>query len=160
MTNDTKDKKTKAPVKKDPSYFEAVGRRKNASARVRLHTIMDETMAVGDLTLKKGDIAVNDRPVESYFPGEVFKKMYFEPLRTTNTIGRFVITVHVSGGGLSGQIGAAVHGISRALCKVDEEKFRPILKKRGLLTRDPRKRERRKAGLAHSARAKKQSPKR
>lgn len=142
------------------SYYEAVGRRKNATARVRLHVVKDETVTVGEATLKKGDMTVNQRSVEAYFPGEVGKKIYLEPFRTTNTIGRFAVTVLVTGGGPSGQLGAVIHAISRALVKVDKEKFRPILKKRGLLTRDPRKRERRKPGRAGKARAKKQSPKR
>jgi len=141
-------------------YYEAVGRRKNATARVRLYVVKEEEIQVGDLKVKKGDMYINDRPVEAYFPGEVDKKMYSEPFRTTNTIGRFAVTVHVTGGGPSGQLGAVIHAIARALCVVDTEKFRPILKKRGLLTRDPRKKERRKAGFAGKARAKKQSPKR
>lgn len=153
------DKTTKA-AKSAALYYEAVGRRKNASARARLHVVKDESVVVGTATLKKGDMTVNGKPVEVYFPGEVAKKMYSEPFRTTNTIGRFAVTIMVSGGGLNGQLGATVHAVSRALVKVDTDKFRPILKKRGLMTRDPRKRERRKAGLAHSARAKKQSPKR
>lgn len=131
------------------SYYEAVGRRKESTARVRLHI---------DSSAK--EFIVNGRPVEKYFPGEVAKKMYLEPFRTTNTIGRFSVTVKVEGGGLAGQLGAVIHGLSRALIKVDLEKFRPILKKRGFLTRDPRAKERRKAGFAGKARAKKQSPKR
>ena len=86
--------------------------------------------------------------------------MYQEPFRTTNTLGRFAVSITTTGGGIFGQLGAAIHGLSRALEKVDKEKFRPILKKRGLMTRDPRKKERRKAGFAGKARARKQSPKR
>ena len=86
--------------------------------------------------------------------------MYLEPFRTTNTMGRFATSIKVVGGGLSGQLGAVIHGISRALEKVDKEKFRPILKKRGFMKRDPRAKERRKAGRAGKARARKQSPKR
>ncbi|MEK7119097.1 MAG: 30S ribosomal protein S9, partial [Patescibacteria group bacterium] len=88
------------------------------------------------------------------------KKMYLEPFRTTNTVGRFAVSVQAAGGGLSGQLGAVIHGISRALEKVDKEKFRPILKKRGFMTRDPRAKQRRKAGYAGKSRARKQSPKR
>lgn len=134
------------------SYYEAVGRRRVATARVRLY--------VGETEIAKGAIVVNGRPAEHYFPGEVFKKMYFEPFRTTNTMNRFATSIKVSGGGLSGQMGAVILGISRALEKVDKEKFRPILKKRGFMTRDPRAKERRKAGRAGKARARKQSPKR
>lgn len=134
------------------SYYEAVGRRKESTARVRFHVDNDD--------VSKGSIVVNGRAVEKYFPGEVSKKMYLEPFRTTNTIGRFAVTIKVEGGGLSGQLGAVIHGLSRALVKVDPEKFRPILKKRGFMTRDPRAKERRKAGYAGKARARKQSPKR
>lgn len=146
--------------KKGISYYEAVGRRKNATARVRLYVVKDASMVIHGVTVAKGDMIVNGRSAENYFPGEVFKKMYQEAFRTTNTLGRFAISVTTSGGGLAGQLGAAIHGISRALTKVDLEKFRPILKKRGFLTRDPRAKERRKAGYAHAARARKQSPKR
>ncbi len=142
------------------TYYEAVGRRKNATARVRLHVVKDESMTMNGVTLAKGDVLVNGRPAEQYFAGEIMKKMYLEPFRTTNTIGRFVVSVVITGGGLSGQLNAMVHGISRALEKTDKEKFRPILKKRGFLKRDPRTRERRKPGRAGKARAQKQSPKR
>lgn len=134
------------------SYYEAVGRRKNATARVRLYIAKEGH--------EKGDVIVNGIPGDKYFSGEVSKKVYLEPFRTTNTIGRFVTSILVSGGGLSGQLGAVLQGVSRALTKVDLEKFRPILKKRGFMTRDPRKKERRKAGFAGKARARKQSPKR
>lgn len=142
------------------TYYEAVGRRKNATARVRLHVINEGSLTINGVSLNKGDILVNGKPVEQYFSGEIMKKMYLEPFRTTNTIGRFVVSVVITGGGLSGQLSAMVHGISRALEKTDREKFRPILKKRGFLTRDPRTRERRKPGRAGKARAQKQSPKR
>ena len=150
----------KVPEAKGIAYYEAVGRRKNATARVRLYVVKDASIMIKGVTVQKGEMIVNGRTAESYFPGEVFKKMYQEAFRTTNTLNRFAISVTTSGGGLAGQLGAAIHGISRALTKVDLEKFRPILKKRGFLTRDPRAKERRKAGYAHAARARKQSPKR
>lgn len=142
------------------SYYAAVGRRKESSARVRLYVPSGDSMTIRSVEVAKGGMIVNDRPVEKYFPGEVSKKIYLEPFRTTNTIGRFATSVRVVGGGLSGQLGAVLHGLARALVKVDPEKFRPILKKRGYLTRDPRAKERRKAGYAGKARARKQSPKR
>ncbi len=152
----TKEKEEKAS-KSTVSYYEAVGRRKESSARIRLH-VGSVVINGGEVT--KGAILVNGREVEKYFSGEVSKKMYLEPFRTTNTIGRFATTIKVEGGGLAGQLGAVIHGLSRALVKVDPEKFRPILRKRGFLTRDPRAKERRKAGFAGKARARKQSPKR
>ncbi len=141
------------------SYYEAVGRRKEATCRVRLH-VGEGEITVKGIAVSKGNILVNGRPSEHYFPGDVSKKRYLEPFRTTNTIGRFTTTVTTEGGGLNGQLEAMIHGLSRALIKVDPEKFRPILKKRGFLTRDPRAKERRKAGYAGKARARKQSPKR
>ena len=142
------------------SYYEALGRRKVSTARVRLYVVTDSPVTVGGSALEKGAFIVNGRPAEKYFPGEVFKKMYLEPFRTTNTLSRFAVSVKTEGGGLAGQLGAVIHGISRALEKVDKEKFRPILKKRGFMKRDPRAKQRRKAGFAGKSRARKQSPKR
>jgi small subunit ribosomal protein S9 len=142
-----------------PTYYEAVGRRRVATARVRLY-VVKESVTVGGTAVAKGDMIVNGRPSEKYFPGETFKRLYLEPFRTTNTMGRFAVAVKTNGGGLMGQLGSVVLGISRALEKVDKEKYRPILKKRGFLKRDPRAKQRRKAGFAGKSRAKKQSPKR
>lgn len=147
-------------VKSKTSYYEAVGRRKVASARIRLYVVGESPITVGGVELKKGSFVVNGRPSEQYFPGEVNKKLYLEPFRTTNTLNRFATSIKVKGGGLYGQLAAVIHGISRALEKVDKEKYRVILKKRGFLTRDPRAKQRRKAGYAGKARARKQSPKR
>ena len=149
-----KSKKTEKPEKKakpkktSKKYIYTVGRRKKASARVRLHL------------KKKGEIEVNGAPIEKYFPGEIEKSLYLSPLRTCNVIGKYLITVKVTGSGKSGQLGAVIHGIARALTKLDREKFYPILKKRGFLTRDPRMKERRKTGTGGKARRRKQSPKR
>jgi small subunit ribosomal protein S9 len=141
------------------SYYEAIGRRKVATAQVRLYVVKEEAV-VGGVAVKKGDMIVNGKSAEVYFPGEVAKKLYLEPFRTTNTLNRFAVSVKTSGGGLKGQLGAVMLGISRALEKVDKEKYRPILKKRGFMTRDPRAKQRRKAGYAGKSRARKQSPKR
>lgn len=134
-------------VKKN-KYLHAIGRRKSAHARVRLYPG------------KKGEIEVNGMKVEKYFPGKIMEAIYLAPLKTCNLIGRHLITVKVEGSGKKGQLGAFVHGLSRALVKLDEEKYRPILKKRGFLMRDPRAKERRKAGTGGKARRQKQSPKR
>ncbi len=144
----------KAAVDKESSpkssnvFYQAVGRRKESTARVKLYVGGD------------GEIIVNGRSVEQYFPGEFAELLYLKPLKLTDNLKRFKITTKVTGGGLSGQLGAVVHGISRALMKIDRDKYHPLLKKAGLLTRDPRAKERRKAGFAHKARARKQSPKR
>ncbi len=141
-------------------YYEAVGRRKSSSARVRLYVAKDDSMTVQKVETAKGDVLVNGRPSESYFPGEIMKKMYMEPFRTTNTMNRFVVSGKIAGGGLHSQLEAFIHAVSRALEKVDKEKFRPILKKRGFLTRDSRIRQRRKPNTGGKARRQKQSPKR
>lgn len=154
--------KTKEPLIEEnakPTYYEAVGRRKVATARVRLY-VVKESLTMDGVTVNKGDLLVNGKEAEKYFPGEVAKKLFMEPFRTTNTMNRFAVTVKVVGGGTSGQLEAMILGISRALEKVDKEKFRPILKKRGFMKRDPRAKQRRKAGFAGKARARKQSPKR
>lgn len=128
-------------------YIATVGRRKAATARVRLYPH------------KKGEIEVNGRPIGEYFPGETNEAQYLAPLRTCNVIGKYLVTIKVNGSGKSGQLGAVIHGLSRALVELDE-KNRSILKKRGFLTRDPRVKERRKAGTGGKARRQKQSPKR
>lgn len=138
-------KKIKRGRKK--SYIYAIGRRKTATARVRLFK-------------GKGDLVVNNMPIEKYFPGEVNKIIYLKPFQVTETEGKYYATIKVEGSGKNGQLGAVVHGLARALDKENPEAFHTPLKKAGLLTRDPRMKERRKPGLAQSARAKKQSPKR
>lgn len=129
------------------AYINVIGRRKEAVARVRL---------VSD----NGQVSVNGKSIDEYFKGEVFKKFYQKPFEVTGTLGKIGGEVLVTGGGVSSQLGAVVHGISRALSLIDKEKYRPLLKKEGLLTRDPRAKERRKYGHAQKARAMKQSPKR
>lgn len=143
----------------EPSYYEGIGRRREATARVRLY-INKETMTFNGIEVKKGEIFVNGRSAEKYFSGDVNKKKYLEPFRTTNTMNRFITYVKTQGGGLFGQLDAVILGISRALEKIDKDKFRPILKKRKFLTRDSRIKQRRKAGYAGKSRARKQSPKR
>lgn len=162
MTDKTqiKEKPTESVKIEALQYYEAVGRRKTATARVRLYVVKDAPVTIKSVTVDKGELVINGRPAEKYFPGEIFKKIYQEPFRTTNTMNRFAVSVHTAGGGLSSQLGAVIHGISRALEKVDHDKYRPILKKRGFMTRDPRAKQRRKAGFAGKARARKQSPKR
>lgn len=133
-------------MEKITDFIQTVGRRKEAIARVRL-------------SKGSGHLTINGKPVAEYFPGEILQKTYHKPFELTKTLGKFNVSVKLSGGGRSAQLDAFVHGISRALAKSDIE-LRKILKKEGLLTRDPRVKERRKFGLAHKARAKKQSPKR
>ncbi|RJR16083.1 30S ribosomal protein S9 [Candidatus Microgenomates bacterium] len=149
----------KEEVKKDV-YYQAVGRRREATARIRLYLATIDRVKIGDKEHERGKIVVNDRPIDAYFPGEVSKKKYLEPLRTTNNLDRFVVSAKIEGGGLSGQLDAFVHGVSRALLVIDSNQYRATLKKHGFLTRDPRAKQRRKAGFAQKSRARKQSPKR
>jgi small subunit ribosomal protein S9 len=94
-----------------------------------------------------GQIEVNKKPIEQYFPRETLQMIVRQPLELVGMHNKFDIKINVSGGGLSGQAGAVRHAISRALLLVDSD-LRPKLKKEGLLTRDPRMKERKKYGLA------------
>ena len=125
---------------KDTSRFYGTGRRKSSIARVYL---MPGT----------GKITVNKRDIDSYFGLETLKVVVRQPLVLTNTVDKFDILVNVHGGGFTGQAGAIRHGISRALLQADTEEYRPLLKKAGFLTRDPRMKERKKYGLKAARRA-------
>ena len=125
----------------DTSYYEGLGRRKESTARVRLHT--------GG---SGNSIIVNDKPVEEYFSREVDQKQVTKPLQVTGTDGRFDITVKVEGGGVTGQAGAVRLGIARALLKADPD-YKQKLRQYGLLTRDPRAKERKKPGLKRARKA-------
>lgn len=140
------------PVKKGTlampkEFFSGLGRRKTAVARVRIWP-------------GKQEMVVNGKPISSYFKGDVFKKIYTAPFFATETLGQYTGSVKVSGSGLMGQVDALVHGIARALVKVNTEGYKQILRDKGFLTRDPRMKETRKVGQGGRARAKKQSPKR
>jgi len=119
--------------------YYGTGRRKKAVARIWL--------VPGD-----GKITINDRTLDDYFGLETLKMIVKQPLVLTGTENKFDVIGKVSGGGFTGQAGAIRHGISRALLKADEE-LRPILKKAGFLTRDPRMKERKKYGLKKARRA-------
>lgn len=123
-----------------------VGRKKEAVARVRLSS-------------GKGQITVNGKQIAEYFLGPVLQKIYLRPFEITQTLGKYLISIKVVGGGSVSQLGAVIFGIARAIAKA-EPTLRGVLKKEGFLTRDARVKERRKYGNAQKARAKKQSPKR
>jgi len=112
--------------------FYATGRRKTSVGRVWIRP-------------GAGRIVVNRRAFEDYFPRETLRMIIAQPLEVTSTVGQFDVFATVRGGGPSGQAGAVRHGLARALARFDE-KFRGPLKKAGLLTRDPRMRERKKYG--------------
>lgn len=114
------------------TFYSAVGRRKEAVARVRL-------------VPGTGERTINGRPMDRYFQREVVSDLVEGPLSVTSTADRYDVHARVTGGGISGQAGAVLLGIARALVKVDES-YRKPLKQAGLLTRDPRVKERKKYG--------------
>ncbi len=124
---------------KSTAKFYGTGRRKSSVARVYL-------------VPGKGNITINKRDIEEYFGLETLKVIVRQPLTATETVDKFDVLVTVRGGGTTGQAGAIRHGISRALLQADLD-YRPVLKKAGFLTRDPRMKERKKYGLKAARRA-------
>jgi small subunit ribosomal protein S9 len=111
----------------------ALGRRKAAVARIYIST-------------GKGNITINGRELKNYFPSEMLQYVVTQPLVLTDNTGKYDIKVNLNGGGTKGQAEALRLAVSRALCKIDAESYRPLLKKNGLLTRDSREVERKKPG--------------
>ena len=120
-------------------YFYGTGRRKNSVGRVRVYE-------------GTGKITINDRDIDDYFGLETLKLIVRQPFAVTDTTDKYDIVCTVTGGGVTGQAGAIRHGLSRALLQASDE-FRPLLKKEGFLTRDPRMKERKKYGLKAARRA-------
>ncbi len=120
-------------------YFYGTGRRKKSIARVRI-------------VPGSGAVKINGRDIDDYFGLETLKLIVNQPFTVTGTVGKFDIISTVKGGGVSGQAGAIRHGLARALLQADEN-YRPALKAAGLLTRDPRMKERKKYGLKAARRA-------
>lgn len=120
-------------------YFYGTGRRKESVARVRVYA-------------GTGKLIINGRDIDDYFGLDTLKLIVRQPLTLTETTEKFDIICRVNGGGVSGQAGAIRHGLSRALLQYDEN-LRPVLKKAGFLTRDPRMKERKKFGLKAARRA-------
>ena len=123
----------------EQKYYYGTGKRKSAIARVRL-------------VPGEGAIIVNNMPYEERFPRPQHRQVIQQPLLVTESVGKYNVLVKVEGGGVSGQAGAISHGIARALLKADE-KLRPVLREDGLLTRDPRVKERKKVGLRRARKA-------
>ena len=124
---------------KSSNYY-GTGRRKKSIARVYLVS-------------GNGNITINKRPIDEYFGLETLKVIVRQPLVATETAEKFDVVVTVRGGGTTGQAGAIRHGIARALLQADSDEYRPVLKKAGYLTRDPRMKERKKYGLKKARRA-------
>jgi small subunit ribosomal protein S9 len=123
----------------DTSYYRATGKRKCAIAQVKIFP-------------GNGAIIINGKPYEELFPRILYRNTIEQPFVVTETKGRFNVQIKVTGGGISGQADAIRHGISKALVEVNEE-FKPNLRKAGLLTRDPRIKERKKYGLKKARKA-------
>ena len=121
------------------NYFHGTGRRKTAVAQVRLLP-------------GNGAIIVNGMPYEERFPLSEHQQTIMEPLVVADSVGKYNVTIKVTGGGISGQSGAISHGIARALVRADEN-LKPILRQNGLLTRDARAKERKKPGLKRARKA-------
>jgi|SRR5574344_1569886 small subunit ribosomal protein S9 len=111
----------------------ALGRRKSAVARVYVNT-------------GKGNITINERPLDEYFKEESLRFIVKQPLNLTGTVEKFDIKVNLDGGGIKGQAEALRLAIARALCEIDKEAYRPVLKSNGFMTRDSREVERKKPG--------------
>lgn len=124
----------------DRVYFYGTGRRKTTVARVRLYP-------------GQGPIVVNGKPFDELFLREGLRREILKPLMVTDTLDRFNVSIKVAGGGDSGHAGAIRHGIARALVQADES-LKPVLRRHGLLTRDPRMKERKKYGLIRARKAK------
>ena len=127
-------------MKKDGTYVYAVGRRKRAIASVRV------------FVKGSGDIVINGKPLKEYFPTEKLQNKVTDPLKLSGKLDQHDITVFTEGGGITGQAESVRLGISRALVKMEEE-LRTTLKGNGFLSRDPRKKERKKPGLKRARRA-------
>ena len=125
--------------KSENIVFQGTGRRKESIARVRL-------MA------GKGEVTVNGKKLDEYFGSDILKVIVNQPFAVTNTVAKYDVVVKVVGGGLTGQAGPIRHGIARALNEANSE-FRPALKAAGLLTRDPRMKERKKYGMKKARKA-------
>ncbi len=121
------------------NYFYGTGRRKTSVARVQLHP-------------GAGQVLINGKPMQDIFTREALQMHILEPLRLTNMANKYTVVVKVAGGGTTGQAGAIRHGIARALTEANES-LRPSLRKVGLLTRDPRMKERKKYGLKRARKA-------
>jgi small subunit ribosomal protein S9 len=121
------------------SYFHGTGRRKTATAQVKLMS-------------GSGAIIIDGKPLEERFPSLEHQRVINQPFVVTECVGKYNVVIKVAGGGVTGQSDAIAHGISRALVSADE-KFKPILRQNGLLTRDARAKERKKPGLKRARKA-------
>ncbi len=149
----------KVKTKKIMPYIHAVGRRREAVARVRLYPANTKAELNG-IEIKKGETVVNGKPLAEYFRFKAHAPEYNKFLLESGVSDKFTVTSKVLGGGIESQLDALILGVARALDKFDHDAYHTTLRQKGYLTRDPRTRERRKVGNAGKARRKKSSPKR
>ena len=146
VVSQSKKQITREKPEKKAKYYETVGRRKTAVARVRLFTSSPSESAL------EGNLIVNNKPYKEIFPDLELQNIIESSLKRLKALNRFRATIKVKGGGTKGQAEAIKHGLARALVLFDSN-FRKKLKKEGFLTRDPRKKERKKFGLKKARRA-------
>lgn len=151
----------KEETQKTGKYTAVVGRRREASARVRFYTpVGSSKVSLFGGEYGKGDTIVNGKVIGEYFRFVPYQNVYKRFFDLADIAGKYLISAKVIGGGPAGQLDAVLHGMARALTKIDPEKYKKLLRDQGYLTRDARTRERRKVGMGGKARRKKQSPKR
>lgn len=160
MAEPVKEKKPRKASKSEKTYYEGIGRRKSAVARVRIYLVKKGATTIGDKAYKAGDFVVNSKPLASVFVAKSLQLLCMKPLVVTDASAQYVVSATTVGGGPNGQVEAVSHGLARALAQIPSADLKYKLRVAGLLTRDSRIRERRKVGTGGKARRVKQSPKR
>ncbi len=156
----TAPKAKKSTVKIDRSYYEGIGRRRTAVARVRVYHTKKTGVTIADVSYKPGSYIINNQEIAKWAQTKSDAAILKKPLTLLGDEATFVVYARVLSGGAKGQRDAVVHGLARALVNIPSEDLRAKLKSEDLLTRDARTRERRKVGTGGKARRLKQSPKR
>lgn len=160
MSESTKPTKPRKSAKSTSTYYEGVGRRKSAIARVRAYLTKKGAVTVGQTTYMAGQFFIQNKELANVYSSQADQALCKKPLAVVDALDQYVVMAKVLGGGPTSQIGAIMHGLARALAKVPSEDLKTKLRVAGLLTRDARVRERRKVGTGGKARRVKQSPKR
>lgn len=160
MAETVKAVKPKKATKSDMTYYEGVGRRKSAVARVRIYPVKKGVAVIGGVSHKTGEFLVNGKSIEKVFGMKSDQIECKRPLLVTESGELYIVSAKTYGGGTSSQVDAISHGLSRALVCIPSSDLKTKLRTENLLTRDSRVRERRKIGTGGKARRVKQSPKR
>ncbi len=160
MADDAKTPKARKSTKSSNTYYEGVGRRKTAVARVRVFSTKKGSATIGETTYKAGSFMVDGKLLGDVFLSKADQMRCMRPLMVSDAVDQYVVLTKVYGGGLSGQVDAISHGLARALSTIPSQDLKLKLRVAGLLTRDSRTRERRMVGTGGKSRRLKQSPKR